>query len=121
MKQLLEIIKARKQKLQSLNKQNLKEKVVVSETIFIDLENNYKNKHSYVEKIIDSSKGLINFKINLKSRFKDVNQEGFPIVNFAIPIVEPKESKVEGLKYSCLLYTSPSPRDQRGSRMPSSA
>ena len=26
----------------------------------------------------------------------------------------------EGLK-SCLLYTSPSPRDQRGSRMPSSA
>ena len=25
------------------------------------------------------------------------------------------------LAYSCLLYTSPSPRDQRGSRMPSSA
>ena len=24
-------------------------------------------------------------------------------------------------KYVCLLYTSPSPRDQRGSRMPSSA
>ena len=23
--------------------------------------------------------------------------------------------------YACLLYTSPSPRDQRGSRMPSSA
>ena len=28
---------------------------------------------------------------------------------------------VEGLKIRCLLYTSPSPRDQRGSRMPSSA
>ena len=27
-------------------------------------------------------------------------------------------SKIE---FSCLLYTSPSPRDQRGSRMPSSA
>ena len=26
-----------------------------------------------------------------------------------------------GLGISCLLYTSPSPRDQRGSRMPSSA
>ena len=26
-----------------------------------------------------------------------------------------------GLSYRCLLYTSPSPRDQRGSRMPSSA
>ena len=25
------------------------------------------------------------------------------------------------LRHSCLLYTSPSPRDQRGSRMPSSA
>ena len=25
------------------------------------------------------------------------------------------------LLYTCLLYTSPSPRDQRGSRMPSSA
>ena len=27
----------------------------------------------------------------------------------------------EGLLETCLLYTSPSPRDQRGSRMPSSA
>ena len=26
-----------------------------------------------------------------------------------------------GRKITCLLYTSPSPRDQRGSRMPSSA
>ena len=28
---------------------------------------------------------------------------------------------VKGLRWTCLLYTSPSPRDQRGSRMPSSA
>ena len=28
---------------------------------------------------------------------------------------------VSDIKWSCLLYTSPSPRDQRGSRMPSSA
>ena len=27
----------------------------------------------------------------------------------------------DGKTYNCLLYTSPSPRDQRGSRMPSSA
>ena len=27
----------------------------------------------------------------------------------------------ESIVYTCLLYTSPSPRDQRGSRMPSSA
>ena len=33
-------------------------------------------------------------------------------------------SQIEEINYlicSCLLYTSPSPRDQRGSRMPSSA
>ena len=29
--------------------------------------------------------------------------------------------EVQSLLNSCLLYTSPSPRDQRGSRMPSSA
>ena len=28
---------------------------------------------------------------------------------------------IDQVNYSCLLYTSPSPRDQRGSRMPSSA
>ena len=28
---------------------------------------------------------------------------------------------MEGLVHACLLYTSPSPRDQSGSRMPSSA
>ena len=28
---------------------------------------------------------------------------------------------IDGVNNSCLLYTSPSPRDQRGSRMPSSA
>ena len=33
---------------------------------------------------------------------------------------EPWEEVADG-KYNCLLYTSPSPRDQRGSRMPSSA
>ena len=34
----------------------------------------------------------------------------------------PDQDGIELLKeWSCLLYTSPSPRDQRGSRMPSSA
>ena len=39
-------------------------------------------------------------------------------------VVEGKELQVvvgPGHAESCLLYTSPSPRDQRGSRMPSSA
>ena len=37
-----------------------------------------------------------------------------------IRVTPPIEMHFEHLK-SCLLYTSPSPRDQRGSRMPSSA
>ena len=32
-----------------------------------------------------------------------------------------KQQKIIDSMNSCLLYTSPSPRDQRGSRMPSSA
>ena len=37
-------------------------------------------------------------------------------------VVTPLTATVEpGTRYTCLLYTSPSPRDQRGSRMPSSA
>ena len=34
---------------------------------------------------------------------------------------ERERTSVQGLSGACLLYTSPSPRDQRGSRMPSSA
>ena len=33
----------------------------------------------------------------------------------------PDKVRINTLLYVCLLYTSPSPRDQRGSRMPSSA
>ena len=32
-----------------------------------------------------------------------------------------QDKVLEGRAYSCLLYTSPSPRDKRQSRMPSSA
>ena len=35
--------------------------------------------------------------------------------------IKPSDEKREARKKACLLYTSPSPRDQRGSRMPSSA
>ena len=40
----------------------------------------------------------------------------------ASPIVKSdKKAKILDAVLACLLYTSPSPRDQRGSRMPSSA
>ena len=37
------------------------------------------------------------------------------------PFTAPRGTNERSWLYSCLLYTSPSPRDQRGSRMPSSA
>ena len=40
---------------------------------------------------------------------------------FGIYMVSDSRFNVAGLNNDCLLYTSPSPRDQRGSRMPSSA
>ena len=36
-------------------------------------------------------------------------------------VIVPSDETLAGLTLPCLLYTSPSPRDQRGSRMPSSA
>ena len=40
----------------------------------------------------------------------------------ALPEAVLKDVQAEMLEWNgCLLYTSPSPRDQRGSRMPSSA
>ena len=47
----------------------------------------------------------------------------FVYVSVVLPGISPEDSErliVRPLE-TCLLYTSPSPRDQRGSRMPSSA
>ena len=67
--------------------------------------------------------GLIDdFKNTVKEKSgKDFPQDVFDQLLGAVSAVflswESNRAKV----YSCLLYTSPSPRDQRGSRMPSSA
>ena len=55
-----------------------------------------------------------------------VTESSFSDGEMKKPVKLPKGSKVSSphlprLAYLCLLYTSPSPRDQRGSRMPSSA
>ena len=50
------------------------------------------------------------------------NIYGLPKVRVVkISLKKKKKAKVEESDDACLLYTSPSPRDQRGSRMPSSA
>ena len=50
-------------------------------------------------------------KLNCKYTVSDVLENGF---------VEKIKSEIDDIK-GCLLYTSPSPRDKRQSRMPSSA
>ena len=46
---------------------------------------------------------------------------GFPMPYFPDPSSSGKDANLPFEGIACLLYTSPSPRDQRGSRMPSSA
>ena len=44
-----------------------------------------------------------------------------PEIEAVLEAVDPIEEEARAFAQACLLYTSPSPRDQRGSRMPSSA
>ena len=55
-----------------------------------------------------------NSDIVVRDRFVDANHLG-------LSLDEDQQILVTDLDTTCLLYTSPSPRDQRGSRMPSSA
>ena len=56
---------------------------------------------------------------------KEVNLPGFRKGKVPRKLIEqrfgPEIAREEALRQACLLYTSPSPRDKRQSRMPSSA
>ena len=67
-----------------------------------DLEATGKVEFSYVSLIWETS--------SLTSGYFDIHR-----------VVDNEEDQLIGRVYSCLLYTSPSPRDKRQSRMPSSA
>ena len=58
--------------------------------------------------------------IPIKNKKKNLEATIDEMRNFALNYVEKFAPSKQQLK-TCLLYTSPSPRDQRGSRMPSSA
>ena len=56
-----------------------------------------------------------------KIQFPDVDQNVLKFITFCRTAQKPVTLNVIQQGALCLLYTSPSPRDQRGSRMPSSA
>ena len=72
----------------------------------------------YIDQLPEERKGPITkIKQILSDNLPEGFQEGigYKMIAFFVPF----STYPNG--YHCLLYTSPSPRDQRGSRMPSSA
>ena len=53
--------------------------------------------------------------------YQDMHNNYFPELEEATEQFKEEYSIKGTLPFTCLLYTSPSPRDQRGARMPSSA
>ena len=90
------------------------------------VEDDVRMRH-YLEMVLsDNDDTKICFSVaTLSSAFEALEREGAPavcLVDMQLPDGRGTEF-VTRLKENddCLLYTSPSPRDQRGSRMPSSA
>ena len=73
-------------------------------------------------KLNDPIRTSENPKKKFKVYVKDPKTGNVKVIRFGDPNLSIKRDDPKRRKsYSCLLYTSPSPRDQRGSRMPSSA
>ena len=69
--------------------------------------------YSVVEAIASKNDREINSIVGDSAFLKSLNADDYVTEQFGVPTITDI--------ISCLLYTSPSPRDQRGSRMPSSA
>ena len=82
-----------------------------------------KSKHPKVQSINDEKIKDFDIALNrvLLNLAKRVVADGEGASKFVTINVEGCKNENDAKKIACLLYTSPSPRDQRGSRMPSSA
>ena len=82
------------------------------------LRNNYNSRKSELERRVGN---FLNKKVSLGD-YSGIRFLGFSLGNSKINDKKNIDSEITAKNvYVCLLYTSPSPRDQRGSRMPSSA
>ena len=83
----------------------------------------YKNKEKiYDAEVLESSSLDENIIIKILIRAgRTIAKPALEVLEMALDPFTPTQVRVSLLAALCLLYTSPSPRDQRGSRMPSSA
>ena len=74
-------------------------------------------------RIPDLNSGLRAFRRELVMQYRPILPDGFSFTTTITLASLTNGHRVDyvSIDYACLLYTSPSPRDQRGSRMPSSA
>ena len=74
-------------------------------------------KSTLIGRLLYDTKSLTDDKLEAIS--KSSKKKGYDYLDFSLATDGLVAEREQGI--TCLLYTSPSPRDQRGSRMPSSA
>ena len=85
--------------------------------------------HPYIDNVISLNRGERKNPFKYWRKIRQITAAGYDLVVDAqstpqselISMLARKRAICIGHVKNCLLYTSPSPRDQRGSRMPSSA
>ena len=70
---------------------------------------------------IDDDQAQVTIVHGIPGQTVDVYADEAPLIAGLVPQTTTMTFDLDADDYTCLLYTSPSPRDQRGSRMPSSA
>lgn len=91
-----ELLTLRVAKLKLLYKKGQKDSKKISQTVYINLEKDYSN-NPFIKKTTNG--GLMQFEIDLKSRFKGITEETFPTVRFSLPKPTTHENGTEGIRY----------------------